>query len=60
MEAEQRQVAAIEAAVLGAINDFIDPPTVSGLCVLPDERFDLAQRITDAVSDLLLHKTLAE
>jgi hypothetical protein len=30
---------------LRGINDFIDPPDVSGLCVFPDERRDLARDI---------------
>ena len=43
----------IERIVLGELNDYIDPPHVSGITLFEDERRDLARRISAAVAGFL-------
>jgi len=54
MEAEERQVEeAVVAAILDELNQFIDPPTVTGIGIPPDERLWLSRRVSVRVLDLL-------
>jgi hypothetical protein len=46
VEASGQAGGVLEGVILEGINDFIDPPSVSGLCVLPDERRELARDIS--------------
>ncbi len=38
-------------AILDEVNQFIDPPTVTGVGIAPSERLWLAQQIADRIAD---------